>query len=567
MNARFSASLSPARLARTQAGALAMRVLAAMGALALAAASPARAHAEEPAAASTALVIDSAPWDLDPEDVRAAIARELGGTVTLEASATPGRPALVLRSEPDRRVTLTYQAEDGRRTGRTIDLPDDPDRAAETIALLAANLARDEAAELAAALGKRPSPAPAEPPPEAAEPPPEAAAPPPAKPSPVKPRPAKPASQAKPDPAKPDPAPGPTAADHPCWRLGLETVVGGGDVLPLVGTSTTTGTNVVRSYSANLIAGYTAGLTGVELSAGANIEHTFMCGAQISNVANIVSGPVRGMQLTGVINVGTSVFGAQGASINVAAGPLHGLQVGGVDISGPLRGAQIGGINIAAGSAVGTQIGGINVSGDFTGVQMSAVNIANGDTTGVQIGAINVSTGRLRGAQIGLINYADRSSFSFGLVNIVPKGRVHLEAWGQESGIVMAGVEHGGDHFHNIYGVGARLAGDRVRPALTLGYGVRIPVVSRIYVDVDALGYTLHEPPSFAISAVMAQVRALVAVRLLPKLAIYAGPSYSFSYAFGREHDLSPYGSLLVNDDPSEPVRAWPGLSVGVRVF
>jgi hypothetical protein len=561
MNTISSALPSPARLARTQAGALALRVLVAMGALALGAAFPASAHAEEPAARSTALVIHSAPWDLDPEDVREAIAREIGSAVTLEGEATSRRPALVLRSEPNRRVTLTYQGEDGRRTGRTIDLPNDPDRAAETIALLAANLVRDEAAELAAALGKRPAPPPAEP-----APPPEAAARPPAEPAAVKPGPVKPVSSAKPDPAKHAPA-APGGGNYPCWRPGLEPVLGGADVLPFLGTSTITGTNVVRSYSANLFAGYTGGLTGVELSVGGNIEHTFMCGAQISNLANIVTGPVRGVQVTGVVNVGTSVLGAQAAAVNIAMGRLHGVQIGGVDVAGPLLGMQFGGVNIAAGSAVGAQVGLLNVVGDFTGVQVSTVNIARGDTTGVQFGGVNVSTGRVRGAQIGFINYADRSSFSFGLINIIPNGRLHLDVWGQESGLVMAGLEHGSDYFHNIYGVGARLIGDRVRPALTLGYGVRIPVVSRVYVDVDVLGYTLHEPPSFAISTIMAQARALVGVRLLPKLAIYAGPTYNVAYSFGRIPDLSPYGSLVMNEEPENPIRGWPGLSVGVRAF
>jgi hypothetical protein len=329
-------------------------------------------------------------------------------------------------------------------------------------------------------------------------------------------------------------------------------VVGGADVLPFVGTSTSTGTDVIRGISANMFAGYTAGLAGGEISAGVNIEHAFMCGVQVSPLANIVTGPVRGLQITGVLNVGTSVYGAQIGDINIAAGPL--------------RGAQIGAINVAR-QVSGAQMGAIAVAGDLTGVQVSSFNIAAGDVTGVQIGVVNIAKGRVRGAQIGLVNYADRSSFSFGLVNIIPHGRFHLDLWAQESGLVMVGLEHGSDYFHNIYGVGARLVGDGLHPALTLGLGVRIPIVSRVYADIDVLGYALLEPPSLAFSTVMAQARALVGVRLWPELALYAGGSYNVSYAFGRDPELSPYGSRLVSDDPLEPLRAWPGLFVGVRAF
>lgn len=535
----------------TRASALALRLLGGLSALALAAAPAASAHAEEPAAPATLLVFESAPWDLDPEAVREAVAREIGGAVALAGQATPGRAALVLRSEPERRVTLTYHADDGRRTERTIDLPDEPDRAAETIALLAANLVRDEAAELAAALGKRPAKEPPEPEAAPAQAP-EPAPPSPVKPSPVKPGPAKHASPVKPGPAKRLAAEPPVPEDYPCWRPGLARVVGGADVLPFVGTSTSTGTDLIRTYSANLFAGYTGGLAGAEISAGVNIEHTFMCGGQLATLANVVAGPVRGVQIASVLNFGTSVYGAQFGDINIAAGPLHGAQLGGINAARHLAGAQIGALAIA---------------GDATGLQVSAFNLAAGDVTGVQIGALNIATGQVRGAQIGVVNYADRSTFSFGLINIVPHGRLHLDLWAQESAMVMAGVKHGGDYFHNIYGVGAQVAEDRVRPALTLGLGARIPIVPRLYVDVDVLGYTLHEPSSFALASVLAQARAALGVRLLPRLALYAGPTYNFAYAFGRDPDLSPYGSLLINDDPLEPIRGWPGMFVGVQVL
>ncbi|WP_437994578.1 LA_2272 family surface repeat-containing protein [Sorangium sp. So ce145] len=574
-----------ARSAGLRAGVLLLHAFAAAGALAAVTAPPAPALAEEPSAAGVELVVDGAPWTLDPDAVRAAIGRELGADVTLARAATAGRSTLVLRGEPDGRVTLSYSAADGRRIERTIDVPEDPDRAAEAIALLAGNLVRDEAAELAAALGKRPPEAPA-----AAQPAP--AAPPDAgRPAPP-PRAARPAKASRPAPAPPEPP--------PCASPGATSVLFGADVLPLVGSSTFTGTNVVRHYSLSLVAGYTAGTTGIELSAGASISSSFLCGAQLSTAANLVFGPARGVQVTSGANVVGSLRGAQIGAVNVAAGPVAGAQVGAVNVAaGQVDGAQVGMANLAAGASVDLQVGVANVVvskstdvqigaanvavGEATDVQLSLVNVAAGgsadlqagltnlaagESADVQIGLVNIATGKVGGAQIGLVNYADDSPFSLGLFNFIRKGRLHVDAWGLESGIVMAGVKHGSDHIHNIYGIGLRTIGNRPLLVSALGLGGRISIHQRAYVDVDVLGYTLHEPSTLEPAAIIAQARALLGFRLFPELAIFGGPS--FNVAFGgtpADARLSPYGSAPLGSDATSTERAWPGVVLGVQLF
>ncbi|WP_437668691.1 hypothetical protein [Sorangium sp. So ce131] len=570
-----------ARGAALRAGALALRALAAAATFVAVSAPPAGASAEEPSAAGVDLVVEDAPWTLDPEAVRAAVGLELGGPVTLAPAKAAGRPTLVLRGERDGRVTLTYAAEDDRRIERTIDLPQDPGRAAEAIALLAGNLVRDEAAELAAALGKRPA-APSEAPP-AAAPPPSAAQ-------------ARPATR---PPARASAAGAPAAEETaPCAAEGARVVLFGADAAPFLGTSTITGTNVVRRYSLNFVGGYTAGIAGAELSVGFNIASSFLCGAQFSNAANIVAGPARGAQMTFGLNFARSLSGAQIGSLNVAAGPVDGAQIGVASVAGPVDGAQISTLNVAVGSVAGAQIGVASVAGPVDGAQIStlnvavgpvagaqigvvnvaagasigtqisAANVAAGASIGTQIGVVNVAHGKVGGAQIGVINYADESTFSLGVLNFIRKGRFHLDVWGQESGIVMAGLKHGSDHIHNVYGLGVRLAGDRPLATFAVGLGGRISISERVYADIDVLGYGLHDLPSLEPVAAISQARALLGVRLSEDLAIFGGPTYNLSFAkTDVDADLSPYGSTTFPFDGVNAMRGWPGATLGVQLF
>ncbi|MRG98390.1 LA_2272 family surface repeat-containing protein [Polyangium spumosum] len=529
---------------------LALRVsLLAMGPLAVSTFAGA-ALAEEPSGSAVVLVVDGLPWDVDPEAVRAAIGREIGKTVALSGAAPPGRAAFVLRGEGERRVTLTYSAEgEGSSVGRTIDLPDDPERAAETLALLAGNLARDEAAELAALLGKRPEEKPAaadvapNPPPAAPEPPaakeeetrPEEA---PAPPAPKKSAPAP--RRAAPAPAPPTiPARTPSLEElAPCWRPDGTQVFASASVLPGISTSTSRGTNVVPHLSANLLAGLATGLDGLEIGLGLNIERAFACGVQISTAANIVAGPVRGVQAAIGLNFATSLRGVQMGGVDIVAGPVFGVQAGAIDIAGDVVGAQVGALNIG------------------------------GAVSGVQLGAVNVAAGPVRGAQIGVVNYAERSSFSFGLLNIVRRGRLHIDLWGQETGLVMAGIEHGSDYMHNIYGVGTRLVGAERRLAFSLGLGGHVQVSKRFSVDLDLLGYSLHEMPSFEPTAFLGQVRLVAAVEIGARLGVFGGPSYSVVYARSIEDALlAPYDSSGLDLQDPYPVLGWPGVTIGLRTF
>jgi hypothetical protein len=337
-----------------------------------------------------------------------------------------------------------------------------------------------------------------------------------------------------------------------CSHPNATAVFAGADVVPRLGTSTSTGTNIVRNLSGSLLVGYSSGLAGVELGVGLNIERSFMCGWQIAGVGNIVAGPARGAQMSGGLNWAESLHGVQLGSIDIVRGPVYGVQAGGIDVARSVTGAQLGLLNIA---------------GEMTGAQLGSLNIA-GAMSGLQLGVVNVATGRVKGAQIGVVNYADTSAFSFGLFNFVRRGRLHVDVWGQESGLVMGGVVHGSDYFHNVYGVGVRVVGEETRVAFTLGIGGHLELSKVLSVDLDVLGYSLHDASGFEPTAFLAQGRALVALELGAHFGVFAGPSYTVVNAISAEEaQLAPYGGFPLDTYETNPVVGWPGVTAGVRAF
>jgi hypothetical protein len=92
-------------------------------------------------------VIAPSGVEIDGDAVAIAIARELGRPVT-PANATRTQAALRIVIDAELRATVYYHEGEEDLT-RTITLPPDPERAVETLALLAGNLARDQVLDLA----------------------------------------------------------------------------------------------------------------------------------------------------------------------------------------------------------------------------------------------------------------------------------------------------------------------------------------------------------------------------------------------------------------------------------
>jgi hypothetical protein len=120
------------------------------------AAAPA-ARAEAPGEAQTVLVVEVDPVAsaIDATALRAAIGRELAATAVApdDALAPQARGSITVSIDPQANtLAVSYREGTGPPILRTIDLPDGVAATSRAAVLLAGNLARDEAGELAASL-------------------------------------------------------------------------------------------------------------------------------------------------------------------------------------------------------------------------------------------------------------------------------------------------------------------------------------------------------------------------------------------------------------------------------
>ncbi len=428
--------------------------------------------ASPPAAPSTTVATASAPAltlfvnvgasTLDRERIRAAIARELGVSVSLADNADATLRVSVLS---DARLNVAYTSPAGEVLERTVDLPTQAERAEEVIALMAGNLSRDEAAELLASLTPKAAPN------EASAPATIAAAPPP-----------KPAALPK-KPAPPRPEELRLHSDRPGVNASLLHPIA---LLP-------DSEKRVLALELSLLHGRVGAIQGMGLALGGiTVEHQ-VDGAVYGMGFTRVTGPLRGLQASAFYSEGRgSLQGiASSGLVLYHPGPALGLTGGGlVTIDGDLQGASVSGIFGLAHDVRGMELSGLVslVRGDLDGLLISGVfhasqrtrgiglsgvaarsrsfqglsvaSVANvtGELDGVSLGLVNVG-GNVRGVQIGLVNVAgELDGLQLGLANFARNGDTQLEAFSSNLSPANLGVKFRTGYAYSELGIGSPLS-------------------------------------------------------------------------------------------------------------
>jgi uncharacterized protein YjbI with pentapeptide repeats len=506
------------------------------------------------------LVARVADAGLDPEALRVALAVELG--LAVERVDSSAHAHVQIDGASLDALHVAFWREDGSQVERTLDVSSMRAQAAEAVALLAANLVRDEASELLATLHA------------ASTAPPLSAA----------------ASPAAPAPAQlQQPAlEVPRGCDR---RPNLRPVVAGADVVPFVGTDGSESARVERTLSFGVFGSLNGSVRGSQFSTLFNLSERGTCGAQLSGIANISGGPSEGAQLAilnwtqgrldgaqlGLLDIATGdVYGAQLSLANVAGGDVHGAQLALANVSaGAFEGAQLGLANVNASALRGAQLGLFNLANTrLRGLQMGLANVASGPVEGAQLGLANVSSGQVHGAQIGLVNVAENADAAVGLVNVMWRGQTHLDVWGTDAGLGMVGLEHGSRGTYNLYGVGATVRQDRAVLATAFGLGARLWHSRSWFVDLDFVGYGLYRYDSVQKNfdfAGIVQWRVPVGLQLTRGFAVFLAPALNVSIASSADNVLADpalYDSRRLTSSGSQvTVRLWPGFSAGLRFF
>jgi hypothetical protein len=414
-------------------------------------------------------VVNAGGSGLDPAAIQSAVERELGVALSIDPNASE-RLEITLTG---RRANVTYYRAQRDPVTRSVDLPRDDQRALATIAFLAGNLARDEAAELLKQLA--PPPAAGEPDegPRPEPPPPAPAAPVPA------PAPPKPAPTEKPGTEMTAPAliePKPFAANaslfHPVTildrteqrRLNFELGFAYSRVGAIRGAALTLGylrvDGPVEGFSYALVWNRSGPVTGL----------------QLANFVNQGFGTLKGLSYADLVNVRDGdVFGAHASAIYARAAETRGVELAGIfaHASG-IEGAQVGGL--------------VSYSGDVRGAQAAGLLSIAKDVRGVQAaGLVNVAK-VVRGLQLGVINVADEiHGGAIGLISIAKNGRLQPTAWvpGPNAGLVL-GIKSVTDWTYSQIGIGYDPFQRRFRN--DLGAGLHFELGSAFYLE-SGIGY------------------------------------------------------------------------------
>ena len=108
------------------------------------------------------------------------------------------------------------------------------------------------------------------------------------------------------------------------------------------------------------------------------------------------------------------------------------------------------------------------------------------------------------------------------------------------------------------------------RFSLGLGVGGHIPLGSRFWVDVDAVGsqvLSTDSPFSSKSNNLLTQARAMLGFQVMPRLAVFGGPTYNAWFTWG-EPGFAKLTTLSVksHSGTDSRVQHWPGFQLGVRI-
>ena len=327
-------------------------------------------------------------------------------------------------------------------------------------------------------------------------------------------------------------------------------------LFPFVGTNHTLSGRVINQYSLNLVAGYSLGVTALEVGGFMNMVRGDVGGVQVAGFANVVGENLNGVQAAGFFNgVRGEVLGIQASGFgNTVIGNVQGIQAAGfynmtmgkmtesIQAAGfgnivvdDMSGFQLAGFtNIAARSMTGFQLSGYGniTGGNMTGFQLAGfTNIAMGELSGWQLsGFLNYATKVVRGHQISLVNIAGSSETTpFGLFSYVHRnGYRRLEISTDEVMTTNLTFKTGVQRFYNIFTGGSNL-GVTGKPLWSLGYGLGTAVdLKRGWMlNFDLTGNVLSADDQFNWGEWNTLVRLNMGIekKLTRGLALAVGPS------------------------------------------
>jgi hypothetical protein len=236
---------------------------------------------------------------------------------------------------------------------------------------------------------------------------------------------------------------------------------------------------IVDHFSYNILGGYTAGIDGVEMAGLFNINKKDMKFFQAAGIFNFVGGSTKGVQVAGIYNnVSHNAWGLQAAGLfNRVQNFTGGMQLAGLtNADQRASGFLVAGLfNKAQNFNGGVQLAGLfNTAQKSKGLQLAGFCNRSADEAGSQFASVFNVAKKVKGFQFALVNIADSSDYTIGLINFIKNGEKSLSLSTDETLFTHLDFRSGGRVLYGLIGAGYKFGNDEVKYALDIGFGAHI---------------------------------------------------------------------------------------------
>lgn len=269
-----------------------------------------------------------------------------------------------------------------------------------------------------------------------------------------------------------------------------------------------------NNISLHALAGLSGGEDGFALYGVAGIIKGDATGFQASGILNKVNGRLRGVQMAGVANLTSDASkGFQFAGVfNQTKGATQGQMAGTINFAERLNGVQAAGVG--------------NVVKDVKGVQLAGVfNTAN-EVNGSQFAGVFNKAKKVKGIQMAVINIADSSDYTIGLINIIKNGEKRIGISTDENLSSFVTFRSGGRVLYGILGVGMNPQYESLRFGIEGGIGAKLWSTNNFRLDVEATSMTLTDFDGSDFNK--SGLRILPSIKIAKNIYLYGGPSINY---------------------------------------
>ena len=339
--------------------------------------------------------------------------------------------------------------------------------------------------------------------------------------------------------------------------------------------------STINHLSFNMLAGFSGGLEGLEMSGFANVLRWDMHGVQLAGFCNNTFGTAKGIEAAGFYNYNhRKVYGTQVAGFtNLCLEEVEGIQAAGFSNHswGTTLGQFIGFLNTSLGTRTGLQAAGFaNVStGENKGGQFAGfANVSLGTVTGVQASGFVNYAKKVNGLQVGVVNVADtiEKGVAIGFMSFVKNGYKVIQLGGNETLYGEISFKTGVRSFYNIVSVGAAVQDDEIKWGWGYGIGTLIPVFNKLDLSLEVVSYHINEDRWWSNHVNMLNRANLTAnYQFTSMLSAYAGPSWNVWVTDTRNDNSGMNPSfrdwkVFERTNRNTVVSMYPGFAAGIRV-